>query len=116
MLFIYIFTCLWALFCFSNQVLLTKIYLIQFDISDFASIDEKASEAIQKLNGIDVLINNAGIGQRASLEDITLDFMQEIFSTNVFGLTILTQLVVKEFKKIGKGNIINIFTPHYLYL
>jgi short-subunit dehydrogenase len=43
------------------------------------------------MGGIDVLINNAGIGEFAKLEDIKVNHFESIFATNVFGLTMLTQ-------------------------
>jgi 3-oxoacyl-[acyl-carrier protein] reductase len=81
---------------------------LQFDISDYESIQDKATECISILNGIDVLINNAAIGKRATLEEISLELFEDTFSTNVFGLTLLTQVVVEHFKDEGAGDIINI--------
>ena len=60
------------------------------------------------MGGIDVLINNAGIGEFAKLEDIKVNHFESIFATNVFGLTMLTQEVVKFFKTQQYGMIINI--------
>ncbi len=81
---------------------------LQFDLSEFDSIPNKAEKIVSKLKGIDVLINNAGIGDFALLGDITIEQFQRIFNTNVFGLTLLTQEIVKQFKKQNSGNIINI--------
>jgi 3-oxoacyl-[acyl-carrier protein] reductase len=60
------------------------------------------------MKGIDVLINNAGIGEFAKLEDVKISQFEKIFSTNVFGLTMLTQEVAKFFKTQQHGSIINI--------
>ena len=60
------------------------------------------------MGGLDVLINNAGIGEFSKLEDIKLSQFENIFATNVFGLTMLTQEVVKFFKTQQYGSIINI--------
>jgi 3-oxoacyl-[acyl-carrier protein] reductase len=79
-----------------------------FDVSDFDSIPMLSAEMVKELNGVDVLINNAGIGDFALLGDITLEQLQSVFNTNVFGLTLLTQEIVKHFKKQQLGNIINI--------
>jgi 3-oxoacyl-[acyl-carrier protein] reductase len=61
-----------------------------------------------KLGGIDVLINNAGIGEFDGVEDLTWEAFERVFSTNVFGLAILTKNVVPLMKANGKGAIINI--------
>lgn len=81
---------------------------VVFDISDFSSIEGKAQEIIKKLGGIDVLINNAGIGVFKRLENVQIEDFQNVFGTNVFGLTLLTKEVSKTFMKQNSGNIINI--------
>jgi len=80
-----------------------------FDISNIASIPDMAEQCITLLGGkIDTLVNNAGIGVFPPLGEITMDDLQNVYSTNVFGLTLLTQEIVKTFKKQNYGNIINI--------
>ena len=80
-----------------------------FDISDLESIATKAQETIELLGGkIDTLINNAGIGVFPKLGDITIKDLESVYATNVFGLTLLTQEIVKPFIAQKYGNIINI--------
>ena len=81
---------------------------IHFDVSKYNSIAVKTLDAFHSMGGIDVLINNAGIGEFAKLEDIKVNHFESIFATNVFGLTMLTQEVVKFFKTQQYGMIINI--------
>jgi len=80
-----------------------------FDISDFTSIQENAEKCIALLDGkIDAIINNAGIGVFPKLGEIKIADFQQVYATNVFGLTLLTQEIVKTFKAQNYGNIINI--------
>lgn len=80
-----------------------------FNISDFSSIEPMAEKVISLLGGrIDVLVNNAGIGVFPTLGEITLEDLQSVYATNVFGLTLLTQEIVKTFKAQNYGNIINL--------
>ena len=80
-----------------------------FDISDLKSIPQKAKEIVNLLDGkIDVLVNNAGIGVFPVLGEITEQNLMDIYKTNVFGLTLLTQEILPVFKKQRYGNIINI--------
>ena len=81
---------------------------IHFDVSKYNSIAVKTLDAFHTMGGIDVLVNNAGIGEFAKLEDIKVNHFESIFATNVFGLTMLTQEVVKFFKTQQYGMIINI--------
>jgi 3-oxoacyl-[acyl-carrier protein] reductase len=80
-----------------------------FDIANLESIPEAAAKAIELMGGkIDVLINNAGIGVFPPLGEITIKDLESVYTTNVFGLTLLTQEIVKTFKNQNYGNIINI--------
>jgi 3-oxoacyl-[acyl-carrier protein] reductase len=80
-----------------------------FDIADLEFIPKMTTKAIELLGGkIDTLINNAGIGVFPELGEITKEDLQSVYTTNVFGLTLLTQEVVKSFKAQNYGNIINI--------
>ena len=81
---------------------------IHFDVSKYNSIAVKTLDAFHSMGGMDVLINNAGIGEFAKLEDIKMNHFENIFATNVFGLTMLTQEVVKFFKTQQHGTVINI--------
>tara|TARA_B100000768_G_scaffold179605_1_gene197682 strand:+ start:1484 stop:2188 length:705 start_codon:yes stop_codon:yes gene_type:complete len=81
---------------------------IHFDVSKYSSIAVKTLDAFHSMRGMDVLINNAGIGEFAKIEDIKVNHFENIFATNVFGLTMLTQEVVKFFKTQQHGTIINI--------
>jgi len=80
-----------------------------FDISDLKTITPKTKEALSHLgNKIDVLVNNAGVGTFAPLGEITEEDLMKIYSTNVFGLALLTQELLPIFKSQQSGNIINI--------
>lgn len=81
---------------------------IHLDVSKYNTIAVKTLDAFHSMGGIDVLVNNAGIGEFAKLEDIKISHFENIFATNVFGLTMLTQEVVKFFKTQQHGTIINI--------
>ena len=80
-----------------------------FDISDMDGIPKKAAEALSLLNGkIDTLVNNAGIGTFHKLGGLTAKDFTDVYATNVFGLALLTQEIVKTFKAQRYGNILNI--------
>jgi len=80
-----------------------------FDVSDLESIPAKAAECIGLLGGkIDVLVNNAGIGEFPILGEVKADHFLKVFNTNVFGLALLTQEMIKPMKTQQSGTIINI--------
>jgi len=79
-----------------------------FDISNESQIKAKTKACLEALGGIDALINNAGIGEFGVLGDLTIKHFESVFNTNVFGLALLTQEVLPEFKAQKSGNIVNI--------
>ncbi|MCP4203851.1 MAG: SDR family oxidoreductase [bacterium] len=61
-----------------------------------------------RMGGVDVLVNNAGYGYFAPLEDFDVGRMKKQFDTNVFGLVDLTSRVVPGMIEQGEGDIVNI--------
>lgn len=54
------------------------------------------------------LVNNAGYSLSGALETLPLDDVRRQFETNVFGLLRLTQLVLPEMRRAGRGTIVNL--------
>tara|TARA_B100000401_G_C52671245_1_gene654996 strand:- start:72 stop:776 length:705 start_codon:yes stop_codon:yes gene_type:complete len=83
--------------------------LISFDISDIDNLNLNAQRCLDIFNGnVDVLINNAGIGVRKSIDKLTYNDFINVFNVNVFGLSLFTKEIVKVMKTQKKGTIINI--------
>ena len=83
--------------------------IIEFDISDHVNIQENTKECIGILDGrVDVLINNAGIGVRKSIEELNIDDFLKVFNVNVFGLALFTKEIIPYMIKESYGTIINI--------
>ena len=87
----------------------TGANIIEFDISDNENICENALKCINILNGkVDVLINNAGIGVRKSIDELNIEDFLKVFNVNVFGLALFTKEIVPLMIKASFGTIINI--------
>lgn len=81
---------------------------IDLDQSRYDDIPGKMKGAVDKLGGLDVLINNAGIGVSAPIGELTAEKFERVFSVNVIGLALLTQEAVKVFTGQDYGHIVNI--------
>lgn len=78
------------------------------DVSDPKAIDHTFEVAQKELGGLDVLINNAGIGEFPKLEEVTLEAFQRVYNINVFGLALMTQKAAEIFKVQNYGHIVNL--------
>jgi 3-oxoacyl-[acyl-carrier protein] reductase len=63
---------------------------------------------MSKMGGVDVLINNAGVGYIADVGSIDMDAMRSLFGTNVFGMVDIANRVVPGMITQGWGDIVNI--------
>lgn len=92
-----------------NAKLYTNADILEFDIADFDNLTQNAKKCLEILdNRVDVLINNAGIGVRASLEELNIDDFLKVFNVNVFGLSLFTKEIIPLMKAKKSGTIINI--------
>lgn len=81
---------------------------IRADVGSDADNARAVEFCMTKLGGVDVLINNAGVGYIADLGAIDMDRMRALFNTNVFGMVDMANRVVPGMIKQGSGDIINI--------
>lgn len=89
-----------------------KSYGIQADISNRDERRRAFKEAIDKLGTVDILINNAGIGQDYEAVDFPLGEWDKTIEINLTAAFELSQLAGKIMIEKGKGRIINVCSLH----
>jgi NAD(P)-dependent dehydrogenase (short-subunit alcohol dehydrogenase family) len=82
--------------------------VLKLDVTDQGQIDAAIKAAEEKFGGIDVLVNNAGIGYFAAIEEGEADEVRRMFEINVFGMSRMIQAVLPGMRQRRKGFIINI--------
>ncbi len=83
-------------------------YPIKMDITIEEDV-QNVVDTIRKNHGsVDVLVNNAGYAIYGSVEEIPIDQARRQFEVNIFGLAMLTQLIIPDMREKGYGKIINI--------
>ncbi len=85
-----------------------RAFALSLDVTDQAQIDDAVAQAKAKFGRIDVLVNNAGYGYQASVEEGVESEIRAQFDANVFGLFALTRAVLPIMRAQKSGNIINI--------
>lgn len=78
------------------------------DVSKEEDVRHLFEKAIQEMDGLNVVINNAGIGSFASLVETSVEEFTKVWEVNVKGAFMVGKEAAKHFQKENKGNIINI--------
>ena len=88
------------------------------DVRDEQSVSAGVDRARAVFGGIDVLVNNAGIGMRtvnpdfmtepAGFWQVSPDGFRDLFATNVLGYFLVARAVVPQMLEAGRGKIVNI--------
>jgi NAD(P)-dependent dehydrogenase (short-subunit alcohol dehydrogenase family) len=82
---------------------------LQLDVTDSASIAKAAAGVLHRFDGqLGALVNNAGFGITAAMEDCSREMLRAVFEVNLFGLQELTNRFVPVFRKQGYGRIVNV--------
>ena len=81
---------------------------LQLDVRDHHRAVEALHEASTALGPIDVLVNNAGHGYRAAIEEGELDRVRDLFETNFLGPISLVQAVLPYMRERQSGTIVNV--------
>ncbi|CAB3657195.1 SDR family NAD(P)-dependent oxidoreductase [Paraburkholderia rhynchosiae] len=83
-----------------------KAVAIGGDVSKLADAQAIVDGAIEHFGRLDIVVNNAGIYELASIEDVTEEHFHEQFNINVLGTLLVTQAAIKHL--LGGGSIINL--------
>ena len=82
--------------------------VLPLDVTQRAQIDHVVAEAKRRFGRIDVLVNNAGYGYLAAIEEGEDDAVRAMFETNVFGLIDMTKAVLPIMREQRSGLIVNV--------
>lgn len=82
------------------------IRTVEMDVTDNLSVEIGVEFAIEKAGAIDVLINNAGVGYMAVVEELRLDDLRKQLETNLFGVLRVTQAVLPHMRARRTGRIL----------
>ena len=85
-----------------------RCLLLKGDVSNFEDCKKLVEEAINRMNHIDVLVNNAGITKDMLLMRMKPEDFNEVINVNLIGTFNMTKNVINYMMKERKGRIINV--------
>jgi 3-oxoacyl-[acyl-carrier protein] reductase len=78
------------------------------DVRVYEEVEALVAHAVEEFGGVDVLVNNAGVGLFKLVEETSPEEFRAVLETNLFGVFHGCRAAIPELKKKGGGYIINI--------
>ena len=85
-----------------------KALVVVTDVALWEQVARLASEAVARFGRIDTWVNNAGVSEYATLEDIPVADMERIIRVNLLGTMYGVKAALPVLKRQGAGTIINV--------
>lgn len=83
-----------------------NIFILELDLTDIQSFEQKTKIVLEKFGRIDILVNNGGVSQRALVKDTDYSVIKRIMDINFFGTAMLTKSVLPNMIAQKSGNIV----------
>jgi NAD(P)-dependent dehydrogenase (short-subunit alcohol dehydrogenase family) len=81
---------------------------LQLDVTDSAAVDTAVRTAEARLDGLDIVVNNAGYGHFGAVEELSENDLRDQLETNVFGALRVTQAALPGMRERGRGHVVQI--------
>jgi NAD(P)-dependent dehydrogenase (short-subunit alcohol dehydrogenase family) len=85
-----------------------QVLPVALDVADPAAAEAAVAAGVEAFGRIDVVVNNAGYANLASVEDITLEDFRAQVDTNLFGVVNVTKAALPVLRRQGAGRIIQV--------
>ncbi|NHC16119.1 SDR family NAD(P)-dependent oxidoreductase [Motilibacter deserti] len=85
-----------------------SLLALEVDLADEEAVRRAVAAATERFGGIDVVVNNAGYGFLAAVEEVTDADARRMFDVQVFGVWNVLRAVLPAFRASGSGHVINV--------
>ncbi len=85
-----------------------EVDLVVADVADDASVSAGFEEIFARAGRVDHLVNNAGVGGNAVVEECPSELYLDVMNVNLCGVTRCTQAVLPQMRERGSGTIVNV--------
>jgi dehydrogenase/reductase SDR family protein 7B len=83
-----------------------RCFVVPFDVTQPAEIEEAAGKVQQLVQRVDILINNAGVSQRSTVLETGIQIYRDLFEVNFFGAVGITKAILPWMISQGGGHIV----------
>ncbi|OYO12796.1 SDR family NAD(P)-dependent oxidoreductase [Enemella evansiae] len=81
---------------------------VAHDVRDTDAAAAVVAQGIERFGGIDVLVNNAGVGQVGAAEEVSDDQLRDMLAQHLFGPAALVRAVLPAMRATGRGAIVQV--------
>jgi NAD(P)-dependent dehydrogenase (short-subunit alcohol dehydrogenase family) len=85
-----------------------RVLTVELDVTDAGQVSRAVQQADDRFGGVDVLVNNAGYGYRAAVEEGDDADVRLLFDTHVFGAVAMIKAVLPGMRARRSGAIVNV--------
>ncbi|MEU3986300.1 SDR family NAD(P)-dependent oxidoreductase [Streptomyces sp. NPDC026672] len=85
-----------------------RVHPVALDVTDPEQVRSAVDEGLKLFGRYDVVVNNAGYGDVAAVEDVTLDDFRAQIDTNFYGVVHVTRAVLPILRAQGSGHIFQV--------
>ncbi|MFF4756179.1 SDR family NAD(P)-dependent oxidoreductase [Streptomyces sp. NPDC002514] len=85
-----------------------RVRPVALDVADHDAVQRAVQEGLNTYGRYDVVVNNAGYGDVASVEDVTVDDFRAQINTNFYGVFHVSKAVVPILRQQGSGHIFQV--------
>jgi NAD(P)-dependent dehydrogenase (short-subunit alcohol dehydrogenase family) len=96
-----------AVACLDQAKPPAPLYGVIADVTDDAAVRAGVAQAADHLGGLDVLVNNAGVGAQGTVEDNDDDEWRRVFDVNVFGMVRVARAALPYLRRSRHAAIVN---------
>ena len=82
--------------------------IVEIDVTNTDSVNKGVQQAIDAMGGLDVVINNAGVGVLGIQEQFTPEDWQRLFDINVFGVQRINRAALPYLRQQGSGLLVQV--------
>ena len=82
--------------------------VVPTDVTDRYAVEALVRRTVEEFDGVDVLVNNAGLGLFAPIVGGSLDNMHHLFAVNFWGSVHCIQATVPYMRRQGRGHVVNV--------
>ncbi|MFD4407294.1 SDR family NAD(P)-dependent oxidoreductase [Nocardia sp. NPDC058499] len=86
----------------------SRLLVLTVDLADEAQVRDAVRHTLDRFGAVDVVVNNAGYGYLAAIEEVSDSAARQMFDIQVFGAWNVLRAVLPHLRARGRGHIVNI--------